>query len=109
MIFQKLFEQDRQFVSEEKIKDTVIANQLLEDKFKPEEEIVNNDEAGIDSVLYYITEDHDYQIPDDNPSQGCIFCWKVVTEGHHLKFLCGRYKEEMVEGKSFHEVLVQKV
>ena len=57
MIFQKLFEQDRQFVSEEKIKDTVIANQLLEDKFKPEEEIVNNDEAGIDSVLYHITEE----------------------------------------------------
>ena len=32
--------------------------------------------------------------------QGCIFCWKVVTKGHHLKFLCGRYKEGMVEGIS---------
>ena len=35
------------------------------------------------------------------PMQGCIFCWKVVTEGHHLKFLCGRYKEGMVEGISW--------
>ena len=32
--------------------------------------------------------------------QGCIFCWKVVTKGHHLKFWCGRYKEGMVEGIS---------
>ena len=30
--------------------------------------------------------------------QGCIFCWKKVTEGHLLKILCGRYKEGIVEG-----------
>ena len=37
----------------------------------------------------------------EKPIQGCIFCWKVVTKGHHLKFLCGRYKEGMVEGISW--------
>ena len=71
LIFHKLFEQvtRQQFESEEKVKDTVVSNQLFKDQLKPEGEIVDNDEAGIDSVLYYITEDHDYQIPDDNPSK----------------------------------------
>ena len=45
----------------------------------------------------------------DSFSQGCIFCWKVVTKGHHLKFWCGRYKEGIVEGISLHEVLIRKV
>jgi len=70
LIFQKLFEQVRQSKSEEKNEDTDVTNQLIyEDDFQPEEEIVNNDEAGMDSVLYYITEDHGYQIPDSPPKE----------------------------------------
>ena len=67
LIFQKLFEQVTQCESEE---DTILSKVTnLEDEFRPEEVDANNDEVGIDSVLYYITEDHDYQIPDSPPKE----------------------------------------
>lgn len=59
-IFQKLFDQVTKFESFENSQD----NTLFEDEYQPEEATDNNDEAGFDSMLYYITEGHDNQIPD---------------------------------------------
>ena len=67
LIFHKLLEQVTQFESEENNVISKVTNH--EDEFRPEEIEANNDKVGIDSVLYYITEDHDYEIPDIPPKE----------------------------------------